>query len=435
MPRRPTSRPRRARVVAAAVTAASLPLLGACAEVGAPPSTSGDGPASTTSTASTPLPTATGPDPSAVATAVDALLARRDAALAAADAGAFAATVADPTTPEGRRQVASFRAARALRATRVTHDVVPPVDDPTAVDVTLRYRVAGVDRADRTATVRYVVERAGSGWRIVSEAPTGADAAPPWLAMPGLAVRRGEHAVVAGTAGDDALREAVATVDRALPPLRAVWSGTPRSTLVLVPDTGPEADALRGAPGPAVGTVAATTDGPTAADGLATGDRVVLDPDARRRLTATGRDVVLTHELVHVAVRATRPGTAPVWLAEGYADHVGYARAGLPQRTLAAPLLAAVRDGTAPTALPGAGDLDPAVTDIEVGYLASWQAAETVVDVAGESGLRALVRACTGPGGEDAAQQRCDAAMPRVLGLDRAALTRRWQQRLTALAR
>ncbi len=370
-----------------------------------------------------------------MATAVDALLARRDAALASADAAAFAATVADPTTPEGRRQVASFRAARALRATGVAHDVVPPVDDPSAVDVTLRYRVAGVDRADRTATVRYAVQRAGSGWRVVSEAPTGADAAPPWLAMPGLAVRRGEHAVVAGTAGDEALRAAVATVDRALPPLRAVWSGTPRSTLVLVPDTAAEADALRGTPGPAVGAVAATTDGPTAADGLATGDRVVLDPDARRRLTATGRDVVLTHELVHVAVRASRPGTAPVWLAEGYADHVGYARAGLPHRTLAAPLLAAVRAGTAPTALPGAGDLDPGVTDIEVGYLASWQAAETVADLVGESGLRALVRACTGPGGEEAAQQRCDAAMPRVLGLDRAALTRRWQQRLAALAR
>jgi hypothetical protein len=181
--------------------------------------------------------------------------------------------------------------------------------------------------------------------------------------------------------------------------------------------------------------VAATTDGPTDATGRATGDRVLVDPDARRRLTAVGRDVVLTHELAHVAVRASVPGAAPLWLSEGYADHIGYARAGLPERTLAAPLVAALRAGTAPTALPTDSALDPGLSDSEVGYLAGWQAAQTVVELAGEDGLRRLVRACTTTGGPDAAARACDAAMPAVLGTDRAGLTRRWQQRLAALAR
>lgn len=408
-------------------------LAGACSPPDGAPTAGGAVPSAAATAAA--VPTRSGPDPSAVAVALDELLARRARALASGDAAAFAATLSDPASAAGRAQLAAFRAARALGVSRVAHDVVPPVDDPSAVDVTLRYRVRGVDRADRTATVRYAVRDGGSGWRVAAETTSGVDAAPPWLAMPALAVRRGRHVVVAGTAATARLDEAVSTADRALGGLAAVWERTPARTLVLLPGTAAETDALLGRAGPAVGVVAATTDGPVGADGRATGDRVVLDPAAADRLTATGRDVVLTHELAHVAVRATVPGTAPPWLAEGYADHVGYARAGLPQRTLAAPLAAAVKAGTAPTDLPGAHLLDPSLGDIEVGYLAAWQAVETVHDLRGEAALRRLVRACTVPGGTDDAERACTAAMPQVLGIDRAGLTQRWRARVADLAR
>ncbi|NHA67072.1 hypothetical protein [Phycicoccus flavus] len=380
------------------------------------------------------VPPGAGEDPAALATAVEDLLSAREAALRAGDRAAFAATVAAPDEPDGERQLRAFRAARALGATPLGHDAVAPVTDAAAVDVRVRYRVRGVDRADRTSTVRYAVTRTAAGWRVASERPTGADAAPAWLAMPGLVVRRSDHAVVAGTAGPGPLRASARTVDTVLPALSGHWSGTPRRTLVLVPRTAAEAEALRGSPAPGTGEVAATTDGPTDAAGRATGDRVVLDPAARGRLTPTGRDVVLAHELAHVAVRATVPGGPPTWLSEGYADHVGYARAGLPQRALAAPLLAAVRSGDAPTALPGAADLDPATSDVSLVYLASWQAAETVVGLRGEAGLRALVRACADRRGEQAAERTCTAALPRVLRVDRDGLTRRWQARLQRLA-
>lgn len=374
------------------------------------------------------------PDATEVASAVDTLLGRRDAALVAGDTEAFAATLADPTAEAGRRQLTGFLAARALRVTRLAHDVLAPDVDPAAVDVTVRYRLSGTDRAERTARVRYVVARAGDGWRVASEGPVDGEAAPPWVAMPGLAVRRSAHAVVAGTARTSALEEAARTVDRAVPALRAAWPATPERVLVLVPDTVAEATALQGA-GDGTGRVAATTDGPVGADGLATGDRVLLDPQARRRLTTSGRDVVLTHEVAHVAVRATVPGTAPTWLTEGYADHVGYARADVPTSALLAPLAAAVRDGSAPTALPTADSLDPAVGDIEVGYLAAWQAVELVAEQHGEAALRRLVRRCSVTGSQEAAERACDAAMPVVLGTDRDALTRQWQRRLAALAR
>ncbi len=184
-----------------------------------------------------------------------------------------------------------------------------------------------------------------------------------------------------------------------------------------------------------MGTVAATTDGPVGADGRATGDRVVLDPDARRRLTPAGRDVVLTHELTHVAVRATVPGAAPTWLAEGYADHVGYARADVPDTALLAPLASAVRAGTAPTRLPTAADLDPGVT--------RHRGALPRVVAGGRAARRPARRgraaAAGGPvqqhGGAEAAARACAAALPEVEGLDLAALTRAWRQRLAALAR
>ncbi|MGG5261057.1 hypothetical protein [Phycicoccus avicenniae] len=391
-------------------------------------------PSSTTPTATAPSPSTSSPaSASEVATAVDALLTRREAALVAGDTRAFTATVAEPASDAGRAQLASSSAARALRVARLTHDVVAPVDDPSDVEVTLRYRIAGTDRADRTARVRYAVVRVGGTWRVAEE--TAVEAAPPWLAMPGMRVVRTSRAVVVGTAPDTALEAASRTVERALPRLAKDWSDTPRRVLVLVPATVAEAAALGGGTAGGVGRVAASTDGPLGADGRATGDRVVLDPQARERLTPAGRDVVLTHELAHVAVRASVPGSAPTWLSEGYADHVGYARADVPDAALLAPLTAAVRAGTAPTALPDTASLDPAVGDIEVGYLAAWQAAELVADRYGEATLRRLVRRCSVLGPQEAAERACDATMPAVLGTDRAGLTRAWRQRLDALAR
>ena len=372
---------------------------------------------------------------SEVASAVSDLLAARDRAVLAGDRRAFADTVARPDSADGARQLATFRAAHRLGLVRLTHDVVAPVDDPSAVDVTLRYRVEGVDRADRTTRVRYRVTDRQGRWLVDAERTADTGAAAPWLAMPDLAVRRTDHALVAGTADAPALAEAARTVDDVLPRLARQWQRTPERTLVLLPATPEEADALTGASSAAPGTVAALTDGPVDDSGRATGDRVVLDPTVHAALTPVGREVVLTHELAHVAVRATVPGEPPLWLAEGYADHVGYAVADLPQRTLAAPLLDAVRTGTAPTVIPTADTLDPQLGDIEVGYLAAWQVAETVVDLAGETGLRELVRACASTGGEAEGEATCTAMMPATVGIGRDGLTRRWRDRVEGLAR
>jgi len=426
-------------------------LSGCTDDVGAP-----SGSASVTPSSSSASASASGDVSAAASTAdtaaVTEVLRRRAAAVVSGDRPAYAATVAEASSASGRRQLDSFAAARALRVSRV--EVGEPVVglDTTDLDaatgpaatgkpqraraeVDVRYRVDDLDRGDRVARLGYDLVRSGSGWQVDAERPVGPGATAPWVAMPTLRVRRGEHAVVAGTAPTTRLAEHVAVVDRALPHLGEQWHGTPERVLVLAPATAAAADALLGrAPGSGAAPVAATTEGPTGSAGTATGDRVVLDPAAYGRLTASGREVVLTHELAHVAVRASVPGRSAGWLTEGYADHVGYSRADVPTSRLLAPLVTALRTGHGPRALPSEADLRPATGDLELPYLAAWQAVELIAHDHGEAALRRLVAAGASTGSDADAEAATDRAVEEVLGTTRAELTDAWLTRLGHLA-
>ncbi len=374
---------------------------------------------------------------------VTEVLTTRAGALVAGDDGAFFGTVsrADPSTED--RQVAVFTAARALGVSRLVVDDVRLEADPSALPgeaalratALWRYRIGDLDRADRTASVAARLVRVDGRWLVVSEQPDGPGASPPWLALSGLAVRSTEHAVVAGTVDGPRLAEYAAIVDRAVPDLRRDWTRTPGRVLVLAPATQEEADVLLGRDGGAATEVGATTEGPTDTSGRATGDRVVLDPTAFGRLTRAGRDVVLTHELVHVAVRATVPGRTAAWLAEGYADHVGYRRADVAVDVLLAPLLAEVRAGRGPTDLPRLDSLEPSSGSIEVPYLGAWQAVELLVARHGEARVRRLVIEGAATGTDADAEAATDRALGAVLGTDRSTLVREWRAHLEALAR
>lgn len=422
-----------------------------CAGSGPTSATSSSGSFGTThtSTADPTTNTTTGkttPDAGRPASAseVSALLTRRAAALLAGDEQEFRATVSDPRSLSGRRQLDGYDAARALGIDRL--EVENPTLTSALATIVVRYRLGGLDAGDRETRLAYRVVRTGDGWAVASEEPSGPGASAPWVAMPGLRVHRTAHAVVAGTVPQASLVEYAGIVDRARPEMHRHWPGMPTRVLVLAPATAEEADALLGrpktedfgggsGPGGSSSEVAATTEGPTGPDGRATGDRIVLDPDAYARLSTAGRDVVLTHELAHVAVRSSVPGAPATWLAEGYADHVGYARAGLRDRVLLAPLITAVREGRAPTDLPDTAALQPTSGDIEVPYLAAWQAVDLIAQEHGEEALRELVRAAASTGAAADAEARTDAALETVLGTSSGELTRAWRQRLETLAR
>jgi hypothetical protein len=454
-------------VLAAALTALGMvgvATVAGCAVPGSTPATSssesfGTAGASTTAPTTTTTTGGTTADAGRPASAseVSALLTRRAAALLAGDEQEFRATVADPRSSSGRRQLDGYDAARALRLARL--EVENPTLTGDLATVVVHYRLDGLDTDDRETRLAYRVVRTDDGWAVVSEEPSGPGASAPWVAMPGLRVHRTKHAVVAGTVPQASLVEYAGIVERARPEMHRHWPRTPTRVLVLAPATAEQADALLGRPraaesgrvngsdgaigsggvdgsGGAAGPGgAATTEGPAGPDGRATGYRIVLDPDAYTRLSAVGRDVVLTHELAHVAVRSSVPGAPATWLAEGYADHVGYARAGLGDGVLLAPLITAVREGRAPTELPDTSALQPTSGNLEVPYLAAWQAVDLIAQEHGEEALRELVRAAASTGTAADAEARTDAALETVLGSSREELTRAWRQRLETLAR
>ncbi|GAT64942.1 lipoprotein [Planomonospora sphaerica] len=218
-----------------------------------------------------------------------------------------------------------------------------------------------------------------AGMLALTGAALAASAPLPAVPWPGAVVVRGQGSVVVGDrAVAGLLADLAARADCARRRIAAIWG--PVRPVVLFPETDAQAAVLAGAAG------VAATRGLAA---LATADRVVVLPGGYARLSEVGRDVVLTHELVHVATGATRGGRVPMWLSEGFADYVGYAGTGLDVRRVAAELAREVRAGVLPDRLPGPGDFAPGGARLPQVYEEAWLACRYV---AARFGERALVR-------------------------------------------
>ncbi|MEW9548778.1 hypothetical protein [Nonomuraea sp. NPDC050783] len=217
---------------------------------------------------------------------------------------------------------------------------------------------------------------------------------------------RGARAVVVGHGTPPAtLGELARRADTAALRVADVLGG-PVRPLIVVPRSAAEAARLAGT-GPIDGLAA-----------LADGDRVIVVPEVFARLNPTGRDVVLAHELTHVAAGTDR---LPVWLYEGFADYVGYRDSGLPVRVAAAELADEVRAGRLPSELPGpaafaADGRDPA--RLARAYQEAWLACRFIADRLGEGTLVRLYRAAQVVGVHRALAS---------LGLSAATLTARWR--------
>ncbi|MBP2702465.1 hypothetical protein JOL79_01460 [Microbispora sp. RL4-1S] len=219
---------------------------------------------------------------------------------------------------------------------------------------------------------------------------------------------RGRNVIVVG--GSRALAADLARLaDGASRTIARVW-GRPVDAVILVPATDDQAAELA-APAPVEGFAA-----------FAAADHVIVAPSGFARLSETGRRVVVTHELTHLATgAAVRPGMPP-WLVEGFADYVGYLGSGLPVPVIAAELGALVR-GSAPggSAFPGElpGRADFAAHPAEA-YEAAWLACRHIAERYGEHALVALYRA--------ALREGITAALRSTLALTPAALTDEWRR-------
>ena len=182
--------------------------------------------------------------------------------------------------------------------------------------------------------------------------------------------------------------------------------------VIEVPASGADLDATLGA-GP--GTYAAIA-AVTATAGSAGPDapvHVFVNPDVTARLRRAGAQVVMSHELVHVATDAARTPMEP-WLLEGFADYVALRDTNLPDRTtLGRAIEAARRDGV-PTELPSAADFDTRAPDLQARYEEAWLACRIIAERLGE---RALVSVYDAAAGGKPADQACTRRTCRAIAL------------------
>lgn len=434
-------------LLAAALAGCSAGPAGPAGTTGVPRSdtsgTSGDGSAG---------PGAVPTDAVALETAAATVLAARARALNHHDRAAFAATLADPASPFGVRELHAFDTFVRLPVDDLAYGTVRLASALSperraelgpgafAVTVASRSTLRGLDAGPReTDSTLTLVRRAGR-WLVADDAD-GPGTRSPWQ-VPGAVVARGPRTLVvlgAPPGGRADPREAAALRDRAehaLDVVAGVWTARWRQRLVVLqPGSDEDLDSLLSDPLGATGEVAAVTDGPTTTTAPAVADRVVLRPGAMAALRPEGRAVVLTHEALHVAVRATLPGRTPLWMSEGLAEVAGYlAVPPLPAREVVRPLAEQVRERGLPAALPDDRDFGAGAASIAPAYNGSWVAMTLLRDRLGPARLTALVRLATSTGSAAAVAAAAARALT-AYGIGLPELTRAWRARVATLTR
>jgi hypothetical protein len=384
------------------------------------------------------------PEASAREHALRALLVGRAAALLRRDRVAFLAGV-DPGTPFHREQERLFDALAEVRLADVSYDLDPQralalpaatverYGAPAwAAAVRFHYALAGYD-AGPTAQDQYLTfVRRGSRWYLASDTDfEGAgqrSARGLWDYGPVVSVRTSRVLVLGHPDSLPLMRRIVWTAHAAVPRVSDVWKDWSGKVVVLVPDSDRE---LRGVVEHSgdLSQIAAVASADVGVDGgPPAGERVVVNPGPFRSLSPFGRQVVLQHEITHVATRDVTSTNTPYWLAEGFADYVGYLESGATVRSGARELGAEVAAGRVPTRLPTAADFAGDNPRLAQAYEMSWLACRLIVDRVGADGLVGFYREVSQTPGEPAAA--LSAAFGAQLGMTSAQFVAAWQEHL-----
>lgn len=253
--------------------------------------------------------------------------------------------------------------------------------------------------------------------------------APPVTSAPQAAAdtarARHSHGRVTVTGSSPAIAEIARQADTAVTRLQQVWPQQWSGRVhVEIPATEAEfTGKTGGAPGRLTG-VAATTVAELGAEGNASDIRIVLDPGVWAELSSQGRQIVLNHETVHVALLDRPRAPRPAWLVEGMAEYLAYRGSGLDVREVAQPLLMQVAQDGAPKRLPADEDFEGRYR--EQAYAQAWIACQVAAEIEGEDALlRALTRLRPAGPPDQAGEP---------LPLDTERLTRAWRAELQRLA-
>lgn len=374
------------------------------------------------------------------------LLSDRARAVLARDADGFLAQV-DPAAVEfTAAQQAMIRRLRKVPLAAWSYRVVgegPGLgadraaglpEGSSIVRVRLTYRLEGTTTDTDREQYLTVVPRGGR-WLLAGD--TDADASgfatqrDLWDLGP-VRVVRGRWSLVVGDArgaGRPAMRRLAEEADRAVADVDRLWDQEwSRRPVVLLPASQKDMATLIGSDGKGLAQIAAVTTG-AFEDGLSRGDRVVVNPAPFGTLGAIGRRVVLSHEMTHVATRATGVVPVPIWLSEGFADYVAYDASPVAVSVVASDVLRAVRAGKGPERLPDVADFDAGEGDIAAAYEGAWLAARMIAERMGEKRLVRFYAAMSDSAGPGWPQESVDA-----LGITADQLTRDWRAYLRKVA-
>ncbi len=301
-------------------------------------------------------------------------------------------------------------------------------DGSSVVHVRLTYRVKGSDtQTDREQYLTFVPR--GGRWLLAGdtdgEGEGFATQRDLWDLGP-VRVRQAESGVVLAdtrAASPADLQRLADETDQAVRDVDRVWRGKwSRRPLVILPDNQADMATLIGSDGKGLGQIAAVTTG-SYSDGATRGDRVVINPGTFATLRPLGRRIVLSHEMTHLAARASSVQSVPIWLSEGFADYVAYDPTSVPVGVVAGDVFEQVRAGDAPRQLPDDADFDAETGDIASAYEGAWLACRMIAERWGE---RALVRFyadmadSSGPGWPE--------EVATSLGISQRQLVRQWRQ-------
>ncbi|AXX28705.1 hypothetical protein KCV87_13540 [Actinosynnema pretiosum subsp. pretiosum] len=352
--------------------------------------------------------------------AVRALLDRRARAVLERDEAAFTADLdpeADPAFLAAQRGL--FAALAEVPLAEWSYRVAEAAGDESggderALTVLLSHRLSGVDERAGEKPLGYLFSRRGDRWRLTSDtAPGRTTWRGPWDFGPVRAGAARGGLVLAHPGGEAQAARALVELDDAVDAVTEVlgprWSGR---VAVLVPSGDAELRALVGDGFASGGLAAVAVSDPVVPGQAPTGQRVVLNPVVVAPLPDVQFRVLLRHEITHVATRASVVDGAPMWLLEGFADHVGHRGSGLPADQVAPALAARVRAGAPPSALPPDADFRGA--GIDLAYQEAWSFAEHLARAHGEPALLALHDRLTALG--PAAGSDVDAALRATTG-------------------
>ena len=393
------------------------------------------------------------PDRSAPSlTDVRALLARHSAAVMQHDASAFAADL-DPASPASTfriQQQQAFANLMKLPLASWTYHLESRTDSQQAeaaasrrfgteaiiVRLSLGYAFRGVDKIPTKHDLWWTFVRHDG--HVVVAADNGLAQAGgvswqgPWDFGP-LIVRQGAHSLVIGHQESAAALDGIeSTVEAAVPVVSSVW-GTDWSqdVAVIVPSSDAELLAQAGQSTDATLTVAAVaiSDGQDPVSGAVFGQRLIVNPAALAQLSDVGQQIVIRHEIAHIATAPATSAASPTWLVEGFADYVGNMGSGQSVTTTATELTADVRHGRVPAALPPADAFNTEGQSAQA-YEGAWLACRLIAERAGQDGLVHFYRLVgASPLNTGAAVA---AGFRRVLHETTAQFTAQWRTYLTA---